>query len=69
MSRAKPSTPLLDPMTNQPYMGCDICRHLLREGGLSRCAVYPFGISLPILGGDIAHNRPLPGDHGIQSFE
>ncbi len=33
---------------------------------MTRCAAYPAGIPLPIIGGDLAHDRPLPGDHGIQ---
>jgi len=56
---------LLDPLTGRPYQGCDVCRHF-DPRGLPRCAAYPDGIPLPILGGDIAHDRPLPGDHGIQ---
>jgi hypothetical protein len=55
----------LDPLTGRPYRGCDVCRHF-DPRGLPRCAAYPDGIPLPILGGDIAHDRPLPGDHGIQ---
>lgn len=55
----------LDPLTGRPYMGCDVCRHF-DPRGLPRCAAYPGGIPLPIVGGDLAHDRPLPGDHGIQ---
>lgn len=64
MTKHRPA--LLDPLTNQPYMGCEVCRHLLPHGGLPRCAAYPDGIPLPILAGDLPHDRPLPGDHGIQ---
>src|SRR5687768_12722376 len=56
---------LLDPLTGLPYRGCDTCRHFDPQG-LPRCAAYPDGIPLPILGGDLAHDQPLPGDHGIQ---
>lgn len=56
---------LQDPLTGQPYKGCDICRHF-DPRGWPRCAAYPDGIPLPILGGDIAHDRPLLGDHGVR---
>ena len=48
---------MLDPLTGLPYRGCDTCRHFDPQG-LPRCAAYPDGIPLPILGGDIAHERP-----------
>lgn len=63
--KADKPTLLLDPSTTLPYQGCDVCRHFDPQG-LPRCAAYPEGIPLPILGGDIAHDRPLPGDHGIR---
>ena len=56
---------LLDPLTGGPYRGCEVCRHF-DPTGMPRCAAYPNGIPLPILGGDLAHDRPLPGDHGIR---
>jgi hypothetical protein len=43
--------------------GCAYCIHNRDDG---TCAASPDGIPLPIGGGDIAHTRPLPGDHGIQ---
>ena len=52
--------------TERPtFLGCFFCRHLDPQG-LPRCAAYPLGIPLPILSGDLPHDRPLPGDHGIQ---
>ncbi|MGH2531532.1 MAG: hypothetical protein ACRDJW_04415 [Thermomicrobiales bacterium] len=57
--------PLIDPVTLGPALGCENCRHFDPQG-LPRCAAFPGGIPLPILGGDVAHDRPLPGDHGIQ---
>lgn len=56
---------VFDSLTGTSYRGCDVCRHL-DPGGLPRCAAYPGGIPLPILAGDIAHDRPLPGDQGIR---
>jgi hypothetical protein len=56
----------LDPLTNQSYLGCDVCRLFLPQGGLPRCVAYSDGIPLPILSGDLPHDRPLPGDHGIR---
>lgn len=55
----------MNPATGQPFIGCLNCRHLDWRR-MTRCAAYPDGIPLPILGGDVAHDRPLPGDHGIQ---
>lgn len=43
--------------------GCDNCKHY--NGGLG-CKAYPGGIPWPILSGAVAHDKPLPGDHGIQ---
>lgn len=47
------------------FPSCLVCRHF-DPRGLPRCTAYPDGIPLPIIGGDLAHDRPLPGDHGIQ---
>ena len=47
------------------FLGCLFCRHFDAER-FGRCAAYPDGIPLPILAGDVPHDRPLPGDHGIQ---
>ena len=47
------------------FLGYHLCRHLDPQG-LPRCVAYPDGIPLPILSGDLPHDRPLPGDHGIQ---
>ncbi len=51
--------------TGPEFLGCHVCRHVDPQG-LPRCAAFPDGIPLPILAGDLPHDRPLPGDHGIQ---
>lgn len=62
---ADPRELAINPATGEPYVGCLNCRHLDWRG-MTRCVAYPDGIPLPILSGDIEHDRPLPGDHGIQ---
>jgi hypothetical protein len=57
--------PVVDGETLLPVVSCHNCRHLA-PGGALRCAAYPDGIPLPILSGDVVHDRPLPGDHGVQ---
>ena len=51
--------------TGPEFIGCLFCRHLDPQG-LPRCAAYSLGIPLPILAGDLPHDRPLSGDQGIQ---
>lgn len=65
MSSMADETSVLDPVTGTAYRGCDVGRHLDPDG-MPRCAAYPGGIPLPILAGDVAHDRPLPGDRGIR---
>lgn len=45
--------------------GCLGCRHLidLVEGS---CRAFPRGIPLEIMQDQVSHDRPYPGDHGIQ---
>ena len=61
----RPRFVLIDPVTLGPYLGCENCRHF-DALGRPRCAAFPDGIPLPILSGEVAHDRPLPGDHGIR---
>ncbi len=41
---------------------CESCRHYLGE---DRCAAFPQGIPLTILGNEVEHCHPFPGDRGI----
>ena len=46
---------------------CPFCRHIReREAGMLWCAAFPQGIPERILGGEIDHTRPYPGDHGFR---
>lgn len=48
---------------------CFQCRHYrgLHESGAGyTCAAFPLDIPAVILLGDHAHEKPYPGDHGIQ---
>jgi hypothetical protein len=42
---------------------CDHCRHLT---GYRRCAAFAGEIPLEIWNGGNTHQRPYPGDHGLQ---
>lgn len=43
---------------------CITCKHLsFLMGG---CDAFPDKIPLEILQGRVSHNKPYPGDHGIQ---
>ncbi len=42
---------------------CNYCERF-RAGG--KCEAFPEGISEPILSGQVPHDRPYPGDHGIE---
>lgn len=57
--------PLHDYATLEPNRGCLNCRHLNRAN-MAQCTAYPEGIPYPIISGEIAHDKPLPGDNGIQ---
>lgn len=43
--------------------GCSTCKHW--RGGVV-CDAFPNGIPWPIQSGDMAHDKPLPEDNGIQ---
>ena len=43
--------------------GCEFCKHFKKD--LS-CTAYPKGIPWPILSGEVAHDKPLNDDNGIQ---
>jgi len=49
---------------------CMSCVHLHpktnRDGKPSTCAAFPEGIALEIMRGDVRHDKPIEGDHGIQ---
>lgn len=42
---------------------CEVCLHL--KGGFT-CDAFREGIPLTILSGEVPHDRPVPGDNGIQ---
>jgi len=48
-----------------PSPVCLKCQHFRRELGLP-CAAFPKGIPDEILVGGNKHDKPYPGDHGIQ---
>jgi hypothetical protein len=43
---------------------CFVCKHM--HDDLRTCEAYPDGIPTEFLYLDEVHNRPHPGDHGIQ---
>lgn len=44
---------------------CTFCIHLL-SGPEQKCRAFPDGIPKEIWSGQNKHNKPFPGDHGIQ---
>jgi hypothetical protein len=48
----------------RPNRSCLNCKWLNRKD-MASCVAYPNGIPYPILSGEVAHDRPLPGDNGI----
>lgn len=42
-----------------------ICHRCAHRRGRETCAAFPDGIPYEILGGDIDHTFPYPGDHGL----
>jgi hypothetical protein len=42
---------------------CAKCKHARKEGG---CDAFPDGIPFIILEGNFNHEKPYPGDNGIQ---
>lgn len=57
--------PLRDAI-GQPNQSCLNCRHLHRSGPGFTCSAFPDGIPFDIRSGETPHNKPIPGDHGIQ---
>jgi hypothetical protein len=53
-----------------PIPSCVGCRHFIlaeqKLPGPTRCAAFPDGIPGDIATGAVLHDRPYPGDHGIQ---
>ena len=49
--------------TTIPAPLCLFCKHL---GEGTRCAAFPGGIPDEILFGEVEHDAPFPGDHGIR---
>lgn len=47
-----------------PIAACAVCVH--RYGTTPRCAAFPKGIPMEILDGTNRHDKPYPGDNGIQ---
>jgi hypothetical protein len=45
---------------------CHYCVHAeIGKDGSAACSAFPGGIPEPILRGDVKHDQPYPGDHGI----
>jgi hypothetical protein len=42
-----------------------ICHRCAHHRGVETCRAFPDGIPYEILGGDVDHTRPYPGDNGI----
>lgn len=49
---------------------CMQCKHRQpkeeRDGKLPVCAAFPTGIPFEIVVGELSHDHPIEGDHGIQ---
>lgn len=43
---------------------CPFCRY--KNAGANTCKAFPGGIPAKILSGEDSHNKPFPGDNGIQ---
>ena len=44
---------------------CRECKHQTTDNQ-QVCTAFPDGKPLPIISGEITHDSPFPGDHGIQ---
>lgn len=44
---------------------CLTCKHINQEN-VRKCKAFPDGIPTPIVMGGINHDKPFPGDKGIQ---
>ncbi len=51
-------------MEPRQIVGCAYCKH--RIDRTARCDAFPDGIPFLVLSGQIAHTRPIDGDHGIR---
>jgi hypothetical protein len=65
LTRRATRVPLIDPVTLELRQACQNCRHF-DPTGMPRCAAFPDRIPLPIVSGELPHDRPVPGDHGIR---
>jgi hypothetical protein len=66
MSKEREEDGTMSPRNDPVFMRagiCHTCTHIRKQG---KCDAFPDGIPLNILVGNLIHNRPLPGDHGIQ---
>jgi hypothetical protein len=48
--------------------GCSVCKHLQPGALFTTCAAFQ-GIPAMFANGEAVHDRPFPGDHGIQFEE
>ena len=46
--------------------GCNSCKHLQPGILFTTCAAFPNGIPPMFANGEALHDRPFPGDNGIQ---
>ncbi len=44
---------------------CDVCKNLDRNG-FNQCKAFPDEIPTDLLGNYVIHNKPYPGNNGIQ---
>jgi hypothetical protein len=56
---------LYDPISLRPTRSCLNCTHLNRVT-MGNCTAYPAGLPYDIVSGETRHDRPIPGDRGIQ---
>jgi len=48
------------------YRGCSSCKHIHSHTLFTTCEAFPDGIPTFFANGDDVHDKPFPGDHGIQ---
>jgi len=49
-----------------PEPQCGICKNKIWEKGKRICRAFPKGIPDPIYHSEVKHDKPYPGDNGIQ---